>query len=264
VKLLTISLMMSCNRACYYCPVKKWLVPMGSPRERVVNRITNEALLKWLDKYISPRDWIIEITGGEPGLYPEIQTLIPELAGRGYRGLIKTNGTLPIPKSGAFQRVAAWHEGTEIPAQYDQILIIKNPKDDWKRKILYCEENGIPYQTVLFDRGYKGKRIDTSRCGVNKMLAVLHVNSFGMITPCSARLNPIKCQDIFTMFPPIPNNNLVSGCPRCKNVADVEKFLPPDLRERLERDYERARVEINPAYATERKEKIATLLEVKQ
>jgi len=238
MKLLTISLMMSCNRACYYCPVKKWLVPMDSPRERGVNRITNSALLKWLDRYIEPNEWIIELTGGEPGLYPEIQTLIPELAARGYRGMIKTNGTLPIPKSSAFQLVTAWHMGTDFPALYDQILIIKNPKDDWEQKVGYCRDKGIPYQTTLFDRRYECKRFNTSHCGKNKMLATLHVSSFGRISPCSAKPNPIKGQGIFDVFPPYPYSNLVSACPRCKNVADVEKFLPPDLRERLERDYE--------------------------
>jgi len=233
MKLLTISLMMSCNRACYYCPVKRWLVPLTG---NSVNTITNAALLKWLAKYIDPREWIIEITGGEPGLYPEIQTLIPELAARGYRGLVKTNGTLPIPKSEAFQLIAAWHEGEDFPAYYDQVLIIENPADDWRRKVRYCKENGIPYQTVEFDRWFEKIKNDRSHCAINKMLAVQHINSGGHISLCP-RKSLGKWRDIFNMSRPEPFE-LLSDCLKCKNIADVEKFLPPDLQKWLERDYE--------------------------
>jgi len=233
MKLLTISLMMSCNRACYYCPVKRWLVPMTGNR---VNLITNAALIKWLVKYIDPRGWIVEFTGGEPGLYPEIQTLIPELVARGYRGLIKTNGTLPIPKSENFPLITAWHEGEEFPAYYDQIVIIENPKDDWERKVRYCKDNDIPYQTVLFDRWFEGIKEDPSVLALNKMLGFLHINSSGQISECPKK-PPEKWHDIFTMSRPAPSV-LQGECVRCKNIADVEKFLPADLRERLEKDYE--------------------------
>jgi len=281
MNLLTVSLISSCNRHCFYCPVKRWLIPTEGAQEIGRNLITNATLLKWLDKYIDPHEWIIELTGGEPGLYPEIQTLIPELAARGYRGLVKTNGTLPIPKSEVFQLITAWHMGVaEIPAQYDQIVIIENPADNWKRKVNYCKENGIPYQTVQFDRWFEKNLFDTSRNEVNKMLSVLHINSSGKVTPCSKRPSPEEIT-IFNMVQPLPHGALTSECPRCKNVADVEKFLPADLRERVERDYAAymkeksdavelqhrlaelqtpeslARAEIDPEYAAEREKKIA-------
>jgi len=277
VKLLTISLMMSCNRSCYYCPVKRWLVPLTG---NMVNTITNATLLKWLTKYIDPREWIIEFTGGEPGLYPEIEALIPELAVRGYRGMIKTNGTLPIPKSGAFQLIAAWHEGEEFPVYYDQVLIIENPADDWRWKVRYCKKNGIPCQTVEFDRWFEEIKNDRSHCAINKMLAVLHINSGGHLGRCSKK--PMgKWQNVHNMSRPDPLNELPLECPRCKNVADVEKFLPFDLRKQLEKDYEahmeakadetnrklaelqtpeaQARAEIDPGYAAERNAKISAL-----
>lgn len=288
MKLLTISLTNSCNRRCYYCPVKRWLVPLEGAREKNINVITNAALLKWLDAYIPPDEWIIELTGGEPGLYPEIQTLIPALAARGYRGVIKTNGTLPIPKRENFQLITAWHEGVEqIPEYYDQIAIIKNPNDDWERKVRHCEEKGIPYQTVLFDRKFEGKQFDNTVCSVNKTTATLHVNSSGKITGCSAK-PPEKGHDIFNMWPPIPFSGLTAACPRCKNVNDVEKFLLPDLKDLLERDYEeygketanaaeldrrlaelnaeeaKARATIDEDYAAEWQAKIAAVLAIKQ
>ena len=288
MKLLTVSLLNSCNRRCSYCPIKKWLVPPEGAQEKNINIITNAALLKWLDTYIAPGEWLIELTGGEPGLYPEIQTLIPELTARGYRGLIKTNGSLPIPKSPSFQLITAWHAGLEkIPQYYDQIVIIKNPADDWERKARYCAENGIPCQTVLFDQRFEGKRIPAAACDLNKMVAVLHINSSGKITGCSAK-PPIKEQDIFTMSPPVPFSELTSTCPRCKNINDVEKFLSPDLRTQLAWEYEayarepaaaaelirrltelnseesQARAEIDAVYAASRKSRITALLAVKK
>jgi len=281
VKLLTVSLMMSCNRACYYCPVKRWLVPLEGSRERGRNLITNAALLKWLEKFIDPSEWIIEITGGEPGLYYEIQTLIPELASRGYRGIIKTNGTLPIPKSEAFSLVACWHKGADFPVYYNQIVIIENPSDDWKQKVQYCEDNGIPCQTAQFDRWFEKVIAVTSNNEANKMLSVLHVSSSGKVTRCSKRPSPVE-MTIFNMLRPLPHE-LPDACPKCKNVYDVEKFLPADLREQLEKDYEAhiqaktaaaeasrrltelnspealARAEIYPEYAAEREAELAAL-----
>jgi organic radical activating enzyme len=246
MKILFISLISSCNRSCYYCPVKKWLRPLdGTPTEDdiknnrpKVNTLNNDALFKWLDAYIRPDEWIIELTGGEPGLYPGIAELVMGLADRGFKGLVKTNGSLPIPITDNFQLITAWHEGVEnIPEYYDQIVIIKNPKDDWQKKVEYCETHGIPYQTVLFDRKFEGKGNEAVLLNLNKTLECLHISSSGMITGCSA-LPMIPGMDIFSMAPPIPNTTLSHSCPRCKNINDVELFLPPELRERLERDYE--------------------------
>ena len=289
MKLLTISLIISCNFRCYYCPVKHWLVPKNVAPEKI-NVITNEALFKWLDAYIDPQEWIIEITGGEPGLYPEIQTLILALSDKGYRGVIKTNGSLPIPQTTGFSRVAAWHEGKGFPAHYDQILVIQNPNDKWEEKVAFCEQHNIPYKTSFFDRRFEGVRFDNSVCSVNRMLGITHVNSSGMITGCSIRPR-VEEVNILNMSSPVPFLGLPSDCPRCKPVNDVEKFLPPDLIERLERDYRgytarakepisqaelnrrlaklnteenKARAVIDEDFAVEWKAKIANILAVKE
>jgi len=241
---LVVSVTISCNYGCYYCPVKKWLRPITGeqtpddvknnlPR---VNTLTNEPLLKWLDAYIEPEKWVIEITGGEPGLYPEINTLIPALAGRGYRGLIKTNGSLPIVKSGAFKLVAAWHKDQDFPVCYDEILIIKNPDDDWKGKVKHCEENGIKCHTVLFDNVGKGIRIEKEYCSFNKIIASCHINSSGIVTPCS-RIKPTPEHTVFNMAAPQPMK-VILKCPRCKNINDVEMFLDEDVKAKIEADFE--------------------------
>ncbi len=55
-------------------------------------------ILKWMDKYLNPYEWFLEISGGEPGLYKGINELISTLNSMGYYGIIRTNGTLPIYK----------------------------------------------------------------------------------------------------------------------------------------------------------------------
>jgi len=246
VNVLTVSLMSSCNRSCYYCPVKKWLRPLSGEQTQddidnnrpKVNQITNAALLSWLGAYLDPREWYIELTGGEPGLYPEIALLIAGLSGRGYNGMVKTNGSLPVPPDPRFTRVTAWHEGVkDLPPYYDQIVIIENPKDKWKDKVSYCKERGIPYHTVLFDRQYEGRKIDPAYCRINKTIKCLHISSSGQITPCS-RVSPDDGCTIFKMSPPEPLD-LSRRCPRCKNMNDVEMFLPGDIRQKFEEDFKK-------------------------
>jgi organic radical activating enzyme len=233
VKILFISLIMACNKSCYYCPTKKWHREVGA-NGLPVNTITNEGLLKWLDKYIDPNEWIIELTGGEPGLYKEIDTLIPALNEKGYCGLIKTNGSFPIPKSKNFQLVTAWHAGEDFPQNYDQILIIKNPKDDWKAKVDYCKQNNIHYKTTLFDDWYRmGKSFAQGLLRLNKSSECLHINSTGQITPCSKVPIDEDC-NIFNMSPPVPLKSLGQQCPRCKNINDVEVFLTEELKQKFE------------------------------
>jgi len=223
VNILTISITTLCNRKCYYCPIAKWRL---EKEDTSINKITNDALIKWLKEFINPNEWFLEITGGEPGLYREIKTLIPELSKSRYRGIVKTNGSLPIPKTKNFPLVTAWHKDVEeIPKWYDTILIIKNPDDNWRRKVKYCILNGIPYKTVLFDEWYKTKTPynkdflpyhGTSQC--------LHINNRGLITPCS-KVTPTEGNDIFNMYKPQPLN-VMKECPKCKNILDAEMFMP--------------------------------------
>ena len=288
MKLLHISLMNSCNRACYYCPMRKWLRPLEDAQKKGMNLLTNAALLKWLSAFIRPNDWIIELTGGEPGLYPEIQTLIPALTDRGYHGLIKTNGSLPIPKSKAFQRIAAWHEGVEkIPPYHDQILIINNPHDDQQIKTTYCKQHNVPYQVVLFDRKFEGIQTDYAQYDEHGITTLTHINSSGDIAECPAQ-PPVQGRNIFNMSPPSMFDKLTSSCRRCKIINDDVRFLPDDLKNRIQREYEihvkrytnleefdrrfaeyntaesKARAIVDETYAAQRKKEIALLLAVRR
>jgi hypothetical protein len=200
--------------------------------------ITNETLLGWLDAYMEPDKWIIEITGGEPGLYPEINKLVEELNNRGYAGMVKTNGSLPIHKTENIKLISAWHKGRAFPLYYDEIVILKNPEDDWKAKEQYCKENGISYHTVLFDTANmrNGKRVDMLLCEHHKIIYTCHINSSGQITKCAKDpVNP--AYTIFNMTPPQTMNVLYS-CPKCKGMYDVEMFLGEDIKTKIKADFE--------------------------
>ncbi len=99
MNLLTLNPISSCNLSCEHCPNKEWTYPIDDNEH---NRLNNEIIFNWMAKYTNPYEWFLEISGGEPGLYPGISELVQELSRLGYYGIIRTNGTLPIPKTERF------------------------------------------------------------------------------------------------------------------------------------------------------------------
>lgn len=211
MKLLELILYQSCNYDCFDCPMKKWLYQPdecfadGSKK----NAITNKLLLKWIDKYLDPKEWFIEITGGEPGLYPEIKPLIPNLTNRGYKGLIRTNGSQIIPGLPSFRRIAAWHKDKPFPGSYDFILILENPNDDWKEKEQYCKKNNIPH-------------------------VVFPYTNFGSDWKSSTKYPP-KRNKLFTEMTTVFSSGAIGGC--FTSAADhagdltIQKMAKPELFE---------------------------------
>ena len=53
MNLLTINPISSCNLNCEHCPNKEWTYPI----DHECNRMNNEIIFKWLDKYFSPYEW---------------------------------------------------------------------------------------------------------------------------------------------------------------------------------------------------------------
>ena len=265
MKLATIWLTNKCNYGCYYCPSKKWLQPpdfeyacqngeeekcpdcvsvsRSVACESAVSRNRNDLLIPWMDRYLDPGEWLVELTGGEPGLYPEIGDLVPELNKRGYRGVVKTNGSLPIPKSDGFVRVAAWHQDRPFPEHYDVILIIKNPGDDWPAKVRRCRDGGVPYRTCTFNPAYKGET--TEKDGVSlgghepsKITEYMYVNCFGQIIPCYGfNATPAEGATIRDMHPPRTVKNLPDLCPMCVHTHSVTRFMPDDVLGQIDRDH---------------------------
>jgi hypothetical protein len=261
MKLLKIQLMNSCDKDCYYCPARRWMKPVGfefpyteqdappppqsnpATGRMKMDAIDNKHLLKWLKEFINPDEWVLELTGGEPSLYPEIHTLIPELNKLGYKGIIRTHGANPIPKSTNFRIVTAWHLfwGDTCPAYYDLILVIKNPNDDWVKKVIYCKKQDIPHRTCDFDESYAGQQLIVNGTSKqqNKLTAISYISSMGQLASCQrAPLSPDNT--IFNMSPPqIIDTTAAKGCEGCAHQAHVELVLQKDLDDKCIEDYEK-------------------------
>jgi len=197
------------------------------------NGITNETLLKWIDTYLNPEEWFIEINGGEPGLYPEIEELLIELSKRKYKGLIRTNGSQPLPYSDRIKRLTAWHKGKEFPKYWDHILILQNPDDDWQSKVEYCEENNFSY-TVLPYRQYSNPnrpKEELKREVCSKLFTdMTTMFASGRMTDCfSGGVDLENGPTLQKMNPPI----VVQPCLTCVNIAGLEKFMleVPEFKE---------------------------------
>ena len=48
--------------------------------------LNNVRLIPFLYKYVDPKNWFIELTGGEPGLYNGLNELVSWLTNHQYRG----------------------------------------------------------------------------------------------------------------------------------------------------------------------------------
>jgi len=226
MKLLELIIWQSCTYKCRDCPMEKWTYEPdeldGNGRRR--NAVTNEKLLKWLDKYIDPKEWFLQITGGEPSEYPEINELIPALEERGYVGLIRTNGSSPLPESESFKRVMAWHKQFEgEPKYYDFVLILENPEDDWRGKEAYCREKGIPYAVFpykFFSTGCSQTTVYPPKTNRFFQQAAT-VFASGCIGGCPTSVEDYEKANIFDMDAP----EIADLCGMCGNVEALEYFI---------------------------------------
>jgi organic radical activating enzyme len=205
--------------------------------------LNNEVLFNWLDKYCPPQEWLIEVSGGEPGLYPDIEDLIHGLNERGYYGLIRTNGILPIPKAKNFHRVAGWHkteESNQKPEYFDSILITKNPDDDWNEKVNYCLENEIPYKLVQYkhfgvstderEQELSEAQSETKPLELVKNWTVIY--SSGRQAFCFQKLGEDE-DTIQNMVPPLLMDMTTDVCLYCDSVVSFEMCLPDELKARI-------------------------------
>lgn len=142
---LQISLTNRCNFSCWHCPMGKWR-NSAAPRWP----LSNEILIPYLQKYVDPKNWVVELTGGEPSLYDGIEDLMRWLSETGYKTLVKTNGSGDLPHLPNVKIVAAFHRLEQPPKNYDEILIVD--KVNREEKEAYCKENNIPYQVIGWNK----------------------------------------------------------------------------------------------------------------
>jgi len=107
---LTLILTSACNFACPECPMGEYRKSMVDPRN--YNCINLEKLSEFLRDLIDPREWIVELTGGEPTLAEEFAPTVKLLSRMGYRISVLTN-TSNMNVIGRFTNLkffCTWHE----------------------------------------------------------------------------------------------------------------------------------------------------------
>jgi len=205
MNLIQISLTNRCNRSCDYCPIKPWRNNPAYP-----NKLTNEKLFLLLEK-LNPKEWAIELTGGEPALYLELDELLGWLQAKGFHGLIKTNGTQYIRKVPSFKIVAAFHNLNKPPKWFEDILIIAHTPD-FERKIEWCLERGISYKVIERDTYNKPAGKDDKSDG-----KIMFITPGGHKSECSAGTQRVPLEDA-----EMPSRD---ACPGCKTFKDFKIFF---------------------------------------
>jgi MoaA/NifB/PqqE/SkfB family radical SAM enzyme len=205
---LQISLTNKCNMDCSYCPIAKWRNNPEFP-----NTLSNDLLIPFLRDRISPSDWHIELTGGEPALYNGLDELLIWLQQRGYKGLVKTNGTLPVFSVPNFKRIAAFHDLDNPPVWFDEILIISRHKyiAPHMRKARVCIKNKWKYKLIKYSDGglLYGGRHDYKK--------MLFITPDGKLRPCNAD------HETENYLPSWIEPKKICG--HCKAACDFEIFM---------------------------------------
>ena len=215
---LQISLTNRCNFSCWHCPMKEW---RNSEPPRWP--LSNAELIPFLEKYVTPHEWIIELTGGEPSLYPELPELLDWLSVNGYRVVVKTNGSGNIPHHQNVVIVAAFHQLGNPPKNYDQVLIVD--KIDREPKEAYCIAHSIPYQVI----GYETEVTDDVKHGFKWMA---YINPAGHQVGCCARKIIENVKPDGVDYNRISHRPLVvqAACPQCKAATDCWRFMKEEWR----------------------------------
>jgi len=81
-----ISLTNRCNKSCDYCVVKQWVNNPDFP-----DKATAEDFIMFLGKELQSGD-VVELTGGEPTLFPDLTMLLDWLKEHKAKVIIRTNG----------------------------------------------------------------------------------------------------------------------------------------------------------------------------
>lgn len=207
---IQIALTTKCNLACPHCPIEAYRNTDDEPFTLSAAR-----LIPWLAKYVDPKEWVVELTGGEPALFKDLDRLCQWLSGNKYQTIIKTNGILPIEPHPHILRVAAFHNLDRPPRYFDIILIID--KLDREAKEKYCKEHGWPYKVI----GFNKESPDGATHGFDK---IAFIDPHGHNVPCpSCPILWKSGDDPYT----IEKKPLSKGrcCPQCKAAIDAWRFL---------------------------------------
>jgi len=81
-----LSITNACNKSCDYCVVKQWRNNPAFP-----DKITAIDVIAFLEKEMQPGD-TVELTGGEPTLFPDLLLLLEWLKEHNAKVILRTNG----------------------------------------------------------------------------------------------------------------------------------------------------------------------------
>lgn len=215
---LQISLTNRCNFNCWHCPMAQWR-NSAAPRWP----LTNGELIPFLRREVAPREWIVELTGGEPSLYEGIDELMEWLHLNGYRVVVKTNGSGNLQHYPDTVIVAAFHRLEAPPANFDQVLIVD--KVQRTEKEAWCREHGVPYQVI----GFNKEVIDDVTHG---FAWTAYINPAGHQVGCCAQKVTEKVVGGVD-YNRITHRPLVrqDACKVCKAATDCWRFMKPEWKE---------------------------------
>lgn len=179
--------------------------------------LDNATLVPWIADNVMANRWVIELTGGEPSLYPEIVELLHWLSDNGYKTLVKTNGSGDLPHLPNVKLVAAFHRLDQPPKNFDEYLIVD--KIQREEKEAYCKEHGIPYKVI----GYDKENPDGATHGFE---LCAFVNPAGHQVGCLAERPHERVVD-GDDYNRISHRPLIAQfcCPRCKAAIDAWRFI---------------------------------------
>jgi len=83
-----LSITNTCNKSCAYCVVKPWLNNPEYP-----DKATEEDFIAFLETQMQAGD-VVELTGGEPTMFPGLIELLEWLKEHGAKVIMRTNGAL--------------------------------------------------------------------------------------------------------------------------------------------------------------------------
>lgn len=217
---IQIALTTKCNLQCEYCPITEYR--NTKPNWPMSNFDLIPFLQRAMEQYdLIPEENIIELTGGEPALYPDLDILLDFLTSSGFKVLIKTNGLLEIKPHDNVLRVAAFHNFDNPPKYYDVMLLIEETPN-FEEKFIHCIDNNIKFETIRKDLkigqdDYQGFKYTS------------FINPAGHNTGCQddkavENLNQDHTRDYGRIDNQI-NIKWRTICPMCKAGIDAWKFL---------------------------------------
>jgi MoaA/NifB/PqqE/SkfB family radical SAM enzyme len=106
MNILTISIGNYCNFSCKECPLGRFRIKSKIKDNGFDVSKLNEFIKKW----INPKEWVIEITGGEPTLINSLEPILEMIKDYKVSVLTNTSGLKNIKHYPNVKFICSWHE----------------------------------------------------------------------------------------------------------------------------------------------------------